>query len=881
MSYYQQPRASTSSISPHSAQYFTYSKHPEIQETTRFQQITISRSPRALNFSHNGISKHPQHSPNTLHSHHSQHILQPHHSPNIAQPTITVSQQQPVNFHQEPPYHYQQPTSLYRVPPSSHPSHLKPPPYNYQEASNHHHKDPTSHYQYPKNYINHVPSQPARSPVGPYHQQTPQSPVNLYQQQTAVSNEPPQTSPVLRSGQNYATLQRELLRKGSRFTDKDFPPTDSSLYMSSTALRDRYSGNIIWRRARDIVKNPKLMYQNASRHDLDQGYLGNCWFVAGAAVLATSHSNLLARVVPDDQGFEQDRYTGLFHFNFWWYGNWTEVLVDDYLPTDGYRPIYCSNRERPDEFWPCLLEKAYAKLHGNYQALVGGNVQNALVDMTGGISETIDLQKKNEVSPELFSLLVKSYNMKTLMGAAIFLPPNVQGTNEVRKANGLYMGHAYSITGLKQIPSGRGTVNLVRLRNPWGRREWNGSWSDNSPEIRSLSYELKEDLNFQSLEDGEFWMSYDDFIFNVDELQMCHLSPDAFLAELADNDKKQQWNVTVFHDKWIRGVTAGGCGNPPDQSLKWKNPQFYVSLEQPDSILGHGDDCTMIVALMQKIEDRKPVPVGFEVYKLRDSSRRPLDGSRAPSSALALTEMSGTYVYNREITKRFELKCGTYAIMPSTFYPHQESEFMLRIVTEKLSNSGVLDESVNPTPSPSITPKPKPQDTFKDLYMKHANLDMKLDAQELKEFLKDISIIELHEPLDFSLDACRSIVSLEDTDKSGLLDLEETRKAWREIKAYRTVFKHFDVDNNNKLVTYELGAVFSKLGLSLSRSVITAMVRRYGDRHNQISLTDFILLVCKLTTLYASFHIQERKKGGSYGVAEFTLNEFLEASLFT
>ena len=48
-------------------------------------------------------------------------------------------------------------------------------------------------------------------------------------------------------------------------------------------------------------------------------------------------------------------------------------------------------------------------------------MQNAMVDLTGGISEIIDLSKKDEVSPELFSLLVKSYNMKTLMGAAIFV----------------------------------------------------------------------------------------------------------------------------------------------------------------------------------------------------------------------------------------------------------------------------------------------------------------------------------------------------------------------------------------------------------------------------------------------------------------------------
>ena len=54
-------------------------------------------------------------------------------------------------------------------------------------------------------------------------------------------------------------------------------------------------------------------------------------------------------------------YIGIFHFNFWWYGRWVEVIIDDFLPTDGYRLIYGRNREEPNEFWAALLEKAYAK----------------------------------------------------------------------------------------------------------------------------------------------------------------------------------------------------------------------------------------------------------------------------------------------------------------------------------------------------------------------------------------------------------------------------------------------------------------------------------------------------------------------------------------
>lgn len=61
------------------------------------------------------------------------------------------------------------------------------------------------------------------------------------------------------------------------------------------------------------------------------------------------------------------------------------------------------------------------RLRGSYENLDGGKLQDAMVDLTGGISEVIDIQKKREVSPELYNLLYTSFQMKSMMGACIFV----------------------------------------------------------------------------------------------------------------------------------------------------------------------------------------------------------------------------------------------------------------------------------------------------------------------------------------------------------------------------------------------------------------------------------------------------------------------------
>ena len=51
------------------------------------------------------------------------------------------------------------------------------------------------------------------------------------------------------------------------------------------------------------------------------------------------------------------------------------------------KSLVYSHCKEPNEFWLPIIEKAYAKIHGSYKKLHGGAMTEALVDLTGGVSE--------------------------------------------------------------------------------------------------------------------------------------------------------------------------------------------------------------------------------------------------------------------------------------------------------------------------------------------------------------------------------------------------------------------------------------------------------------------------------------------------------------
>nr|CAD7268144.1 unnamed protein product [Timema shepardi] len=205
-----------------------------------------------------------------------------------------------------------------------------------------------------------------------------------------------------------------------------------------------------------------------------------------------------------------------------------------------------------------------------------------------------------------------------------------------------------------------------------------------SPEWRFIPASEKEEIGLTFDDDGEFWMSYRDFIKYFSRLEICNLNPDSLTEDQVEAGKRK-WEMSMFEGEWVRGVTAGGCRNFLETF--GHNPQYIITLVDPDE----DDDehkCTLIVALMQKnrrAQRRMGVEcltVGFAIYHIKEpeSAPKPLDLNFFKFNASVAR--SPSFINLREVSCRFKLPPGVYCIVPSTFEANEEGEFILRVFSE-------------------------------------------------------------------------------------------------------------------------------------------------------------------------------------------------------
>ncbi|RDL38190.1 Uncharacterized protein BP5553_05623 [Venustampulla echinocandica] len=302
-----------------------------------------------------------------------------------------------------------------------------------------------------------------------------------------------------------------------------------------------------------IFEKPTFL-KEVSPADVQQGGLDNCWLLASVTALANMKDGIQRLCV------DYDTKIGIYGFVFHRDGEWIISIIDDKLylrspdwdspstqrhlleqtgredPEKAYRKTYQTGSHSlffarcrdQNETWLPLLEKAYAKAHGDYAALNGGWIGEGIEDLTGGVTTellTSDILDEDE----LWENEILKVNKDFLFGCATGLVREVYGDRD-----GIVEGHAYVIMEARQLSTGE---RLVKLRNPWGKGKkgnWEGPWSDGSKEFTP---ESQQELGHKFATDSVFWISYEDMLRKYQHLDRTRLFVDS-----------PDWRVT---QKWV------------------------------------------------------------------------------------------------------------------------------------------------------------------------------------------------------------------------------------------------------------------------------------------------------------------------------------------
>ncbi|XP_013378024.1 PREDICTED: calpain-13 [Chinchilla lanigera] len=606
--------------------------------------------------------------------------------------------------------------------------------------------------------------------------------------------------------QDFNSLRDHCLSRGKWFMDETFPAEASSI--GQKLLQGKNLSTLKWMRPKDLSRGPPhFILQGASRFDIQQGRAGNCWFLAALGSL-TQNPRCLQKILMD-QSFSH-QYAGIFHFRFWQCGHWVEVVVDDRLPVMGKECLFVHPRKGNQEFWPCLLEKAYAKLQGSYSHLHYGYLPDALVDLTGGVVTTANLY----ASPSNLLMMVKmAAKAGSLMTCAT--PKGPTDGSEVME-NGLVSQHAYTVTAAEQIQYRTGWEEIIRLWNPWGNTEWRGRWRDGSREWQETQDPRKK-LLYHNKEDGEFWMSCQDFQENFFSLFICNQIPITLDHGLRPHER---WCPMIFKNQVILGNSAGEPG---------RNARYLFSVRESQG----GDNVVVSFTVTPQglKAEEEAFPLSFQVIKV--------------DAQVWLTTFSC-------LCCCLLVQCQDSSSTGNSTHSRLQTQSCEMVGNQSYSGVGQMYLSRLGPSDAHILPC--------------LDQGLDIDATQLQSLLNQEFLTG--PPGDtFSFDECRSIVALMDLKVNGRLDREEFARLWRRLVHCQHVFQNIQ-KSSGVFLSSDLGKAVENtdflIGISISSELLDLMTLRYSDSTGRVSFPSLVCFLMRLEAMAKTFHNLSKDGKGLY-----------------
>ncbi|WP_243147191.1 C2 family cysteine protease [Scytonema sp. UIC 10036] len=212
--------------------------------------------------------------------------------------------------------------------------------------------------------------------------------------------------------------------------------------------------------------NGSLFQNGVSYQDINQGYLNDCYFLAGLGEVAFRSPQTIQNMFIDN-GNSTNTYTVRFYVN----GVADYVTVDKYLPVDKSgnfvyaQPGQFNKKHFTDpnnELWVALAEKAYAQWNesgkivrdntNSYKGIEFGWDREVVKHITG--------RNSTRSTSFDFNTMVSAFNSGSLMGVSS--NPNA---SQIDPKSRIAANHVYVVVGYNS------STQKFKLFNPWGMND--------------------------------------------------------------------------------------------------------------------------------------------------------------------------------------------------------------------------------------------------------------------------------------------------------------------------------------------------------------------------------------------------------------------------
>ncbi|XP_049433604.1 calpain small subunit 1-like [Epinephelus fuscoguttatus] len=168
---------------------------------------------------------------------------------------------------------------------------------------------------------------------------------------------------------------------------------------------------------------------------------------------------------------------------------------------------------------------------------------------------------------------------------------------------------------------------------------------------------------------------------------------------------------------------------------------------------------------------------------------------------------------------------------------------------------------------------------FRRVFKQLAGEDMEVSPKELMDILN--RIISKHGGLKtdgFSIESCRSMVAVMDSDSTGKLGFHEFKFMWNNIKKWQGIYLQYDRDGSGTICSQELPGAFKAAGFPLNDQLLKLISRRYSDEHGDMDFDNFVGCLVRLDAMCRAFKTLDKDHSGHI---DLDIKEWLQLTMYS